>query len=346
MMLVLTFMPNIIQAQYYGNCTYHAYRDCIGNNVYWYSSCGIVQDIYTNCFGGQTCQYGQCTTYIQPIVPPINNYVVQSRIACYNNSLYWYDSLGVVSGLYKSCADNNSCTVDACSNNKCINTIKCDGSTCNSESFDYKTNCAPLATPIPTNTVVPTPLITANNGLSLSFFVKQDQNSSQWQKNAQIGQNAPVYFMISVLNNSTAQVDNVNISANIPIEVSSLGNLQLNGVQVSGDIITGINIGSVSPSTTKLITFEGKTQQISVASAQSAVVTTNIAGGLSQSDSVSLNFNPTQVSSAVDATAAVAKSSASSGFWEFWKHWYLWIVAAVILVFIFIAVFKRFSSDV
>ena len=59
------------------------------------------------------------------------------------------------------------------------------------------------------------------------------------------------------------QVNNVNVSANIPSEVASLGNLQVDGVQVSGDIVSGINIGNLAPGTAKSITFEGKTQSIS-----------------------------------------------------------------------------------
>src|SRR3989344_1515336 len=81
----------------YNNCTYHAYKLCVGNSIYWYSGCNQQQDLFYTCLAGQTCQYGQCVAYIQPIQP--NNYQPYYRTACYGSSVYLYDSLGVISGL-------------------------------------------------------------------------------------------------------------------------------------------------------------------------------------------------------------------------------------------------------
>ncbi|MCX6718355.1 MAG: hypothetical protein NTY81_01990 [Candidatus Staskawiczbacteria bacterium] len=336
------------QAQYYynygvpsGSCTYHAYKLCSGNSIYWYDSCQNQQDLYYTCQGGQTCQYGQCVNYVQPIQPVQNysNYVAYYKTACSGNSIYWYDSLGVASGLYKKCADKNSCTLDSCSENKCANTLKCDGTTCAVGSADYNTYCQTTPAPAQQNT---TPTPAANiipSGLSIAFFAKQDSASTQWQKTAELGQNSQIYFMISATNASTAQIDNVNVSANIPTEISSLGNLQVNGVLVSGDIVSGINIGSVAPQSTKLITFEGKTQTISAVSTKQATATSNVSGKI-QTDSVSINF------SQVQAVAAVSKAPATSGFMGFLKRWYLWILVGLVLIFLFIIVFKRLSSNV
>jgi len=350
----------------YGSCTFHAYKLCLGNNVYWYDSCGTQQDLVMNCSGGQTCNdlnnpalYGQCSTPVQNYVAPVSNYIVQARTACYGNSIQWFDSLGVASGLYKSCQDANSCTLDACSADKCSNTLKCDGSTCATGSADYNTYCA-AAQPNPvtpadqthcgnglcettigeTNVNCPSDCkVTNTAALSVSFFSKLDSSSSQWQKSAQVPSNSQVYFMISVVNNSTAQVDNVNISANIPNEISSLGDLKLNGVSVSGDIVSGINIGSIAPAATKSITFEGKTQTLSAGTTKQATATSN-ALGATQSDSISINLVPTVV------PAAVSAAPVTGGFWGFLKKWYLWILGALVLIFLFIVVFKRFSSDV
>ena len=183
--------------------------------------------------------------------------------------------------------------------------------------------------------------INTANGLSVSFFAKQNSSSNQWQKASEIGSNSNIYFMISVSNNSTSQIDNVNISANIPSEISSLGNLQLNGVLVSGDIITGINIGSIAPESDKSITFEGKTQTISGVATKQAIVTSNVSG-ITQTDTISINLNPSQN----QAAAAVSSAPATSGFWAFLKHWYLWILVGLALIFLFIVVFRRLSSNI
>jgi len=364
----------------YGNCTYHAYKLCLGNNIYWYDSCQKQQDLYYNCTNnGQVCQYGQCTTYIQPIQPinnyPVNTYAAYYKTACSGSSIFWYDSLGVRSGLYKNCVDNNSCTSDTCSGSKCSNILRCDGSTCAVGSGDYNTYCqsaqagvaAPTPNPVAPATPTPTPdnhcgnglcettlgetsdncpndcklnTNTAASGLSISLFEKQDSSSNQWQKTAKVSSNSQIYFMISATNTSTVQIDNVNVSANIPGEISSLGNLQVNGVAVSGDIVSGINIGSIAPASTKLVTFEGKTQTISAAGTKQATATSNVSGA-TQSDSVPINFNPTQAAAAISNTPA-----ATTGFWGFLKRWYLWILGGLVLIFLFIVVFKRLSSDV
>jgi len=185
--------------------------------------------------------------------------------------------------------------------------------------------------------------INTANGLAISFFVKQDANSSQWQKATQANSNGQIYFMISLANNSTAQIDNVNISANIPNEISSLGNLQLDKVPISGDIVSGINIGSVAPSITKSITFEGKNQTILEAGTKQAVATINVSGAM-QSDSVSIDFNTSKTPS--QTAAAVSSAPVTSGFWGFLGRWYLWILGGLVLIFLFVVVYRRFSSDV
>ncbi len=341
----------------YNNCPSHAYKLCVGNNVYWYDGCNNQQDLYISCYGGQVCNspylYGRCTTYIQPVQPQ-NNYVVHYRTACYGDSLYWYDSLGTASGLYKNCEDTNSCTSDICSGNKCSNTIKCDGSTCPAGSADYNTYCVTTPANNQCGNGLCEPNIgetTANclsdykidtvGGLSITFFTKQDSNSNQWQKMTQIGSNANIYFMVTVANTSITQIDNVNISANIPMEISSLGNLQLDGTSVSGDIVSGINIGSLSTASTKSITFEGKTQTISGTEVtKQAIVTSSVLGVTQSSDSISINLNPVQG----QVAAAVSSAPTTTNLWEFLKRWYLWILGALVLIFLLVTVFRRLSS--
>ena len=353
------FLP-IVQAQYYGNCTYHAYKLCQGNSIYWYDSCDNQQDLYFACNNGQTCQFGQCVAFAQNYNVPVSNYVAYYKTACSGGSVYWFDSLGIASGLYKNCQDVNSCTIDSCSQGKCLNTTKCDGSSCEIGSDDYNTYCAtsPLDNPkhcgnelcepslgeTTANCASDCKIIASTNtnsaGLAILFFTKQNSSSNQWQKTAQIGPNSQVYFMISATNSSAVQIDNINVSANIPAEISSLGNLQLNGVPLSGDIVSGVNIGSIAAAGVKTVTFEGKTQAISTSAVKQATATSNVSS-VTQSDSVSINLAPDKT-----PTAAVASSvSETPGFWGFLQKWYLWILGAVVLVFLFVIVFRRLSSN-
>lgn len=358
MLFLVLAIPSIANAQY--ECTYHAYRDCNGGNVYWFSSCAQQQDLERVCTNGLTCQYGQCTTYVQPIQPiqPTQTYNPYYRIACYGGSIHWFDSLGAESGLYKNCVDSNSCTINACSSSKCVNTLKCDGSTCAVGSADYNAHCAPAQTntTVPPNTTTqPNTTVQPNNTnpnatpLPTSFSVRQSATAGQWQKTAEIKSNSSLYFMISVVNSSSANADNVTISTNIPTEISYLGDLKLDGITISGDIVTGINIGSMASANTRIITFEGRTQTISGSAeaplAKQAIATSNNSGA-TQSDSITINFVSDQAVAAVAAAAATSAAEPKTGFWDFVKHWYLWILAGLVVIFLFVIVYKRFSSDV
>jgi len=320
---------NFISAQCFV-CTPHAYRLCNGNDVFWFDSCGSQQDFFQSCTGfNMACRYGQCV-YLPPLPPPPppNPYVAHSKTACYGNNVYWYDSLGAVNDIYKNCADQNSCTADTCASAKCANTLKCDGSTCAENSSDYNTYCA-------TNNPQPQP--SAN--FSISFFVKQDPNASQWQKTVQVNANGQAYFMISLANSGTSQIDNVSVSANIPNEIASLGNVKIDNVPLSGDIVSGINIGSLPPMSAKTITFEGRTKDISTEAAKQATATANIAGA-PHSDSVTVDLVPGQ-----GAPAAVSSSGALPAIWAFIKRWYLWIFVGAVLIFLFIVVYRRLSTS-
>jgi hypothetical protein len=144
--------------------------------------------------------------------------------------------------------------------------------------------------------------------------------------------------MATVTNNSPTQVNNITISANIPNDITSLGNLQLNGVPIAGDIVSGVNIGSIAPNSTKPITFEAKTQSILAPSTKQATITSNLSG-TTQSDSVSISFGSNQ------AAAVASSSNTTNDFWGFVKRWYLWILVGLVLIFLFIVVFKRLSSE-
>lgn len=318
---------------YYSNCTYHAYKNCLGNSIYWYDSCGTQQDLVQSCYGiNMVCKYGQCAyqqPYIPPYIPPVNPYIAHQKTACYSNNIYWFDSLGKVNTLYKNCADSNACTQDSCISGKCDNTLKCDGSTCATGSADYNNYCSN------NNNNNNNQNNNNANALSISFLARENQTSGQWQKTVSIGANDTSYFMVSVVNNSGMQANNIIISANIPNEIASLGNLQIDGIQTAGDIVSGINIGALAPGAAKSITFEGKTQAILSASAKQAIATVS-----GQTDLVTINFNP-----APSAAASVSSAQNTSGFWEFLKRWYLWILVGIVLIFLFVIVFRRLSSN-
>jgi len=337
-------------ASFVYGCNSHAYKECVGDSIHWYDSCSNVQDLYQNCSEyNLTCQYGQCVANIIN-----NNYVAHSQISCYGENLYWFDSLGTVNSLYRSCSDKNECTIDNCKSAKCINALKCDGSTCAPESDDFKKYCSSIncgngecdkelgetedtcSSDCKTEADNPIEI----EGVSISFFTKKEVSSQQWDKSVQVGQNGTVYFMITINNSSDSQIDDVFVSVNIPSEISYLGNLTVDGVALSGDIVSGVDIGSVQPVSKKTITFEGKTQTFSIQESKDAVAFISSVEP-HQSDSISINFDANQ-----SGSAAISSVPMQEQIRIFLKRWYMWIIAGLVMIFLFVIVFKRISSAI
>jgi len=255
-----------------------------------------------------------------------------------------------VNTIYKNCSDSNTCTLESCSGSKCSNILKCDGTTCAKDSTDFTKFCPskPVVTDKCGNeTCETTDGETAENcpsdcksdsaGLIVSFFNRESVDE-QWQKTSAVSSNGQIYFMISVQNTSASQINDATVSANIPTEVSSLGNVQIDGVTVIGDIVSGISIGQLPLSGTKTITFEGKTQMLATDEIKQATASVAVSG-ITKSDSVSIDFNLEQ------ATASISGAPNTTGLLGFLKRWYLWIIGGIVLVFLFVIVFRRLSTE-
>jgi hypothetical protein len=176
--------------------------------------------------------------------------------------------------------------------------------------------------------------------LTVSF--EAEQPGSQWSKLVNVGNNQTVDFMVTVNNASSAAITNANVVVNMPGQIVSVGNVQTNGTASAGDILSGIVINSLPAGSSQTITFEGKTQAFSVAATAQATVNVNNTGGSPQSDSVTLNFNPTLSGSG--STSSISNSSGSTSLWDWIKQWYLWILALIILIFLFVVIFRRIST--
>lgn len=78
-----------------------------------------------------------------------------------------------------------------------------------------------------------------------------------WAEQIFADPNEILSFSIQV-SGSVAQVDNVTVRDVLPPQMKFKGNLKVDNNAVAGDIIAGLNIGSISPGQTKTITFEAE----------------------------------------------------------------------------------------
>jgi len=137
-----------------GTCFNHTSKRCIGNLLYWYNSCGAHQDVAQDCTSsGLVCSQGAC---IKPATTGTGTGTstgtggtgtgsgtgnAHYMTKCQNGNIVWFDAAGNPNDVFRSCDDNNSCTIDSCDNSQCSNELKCDGSSCPTSSADYQKYC-------------------------------------------------------------------------------------------------------------------------------------------------------------------------------------------------------------
>lgn len=317
------------------NCTANYERKCISNIAYWYDSCGAIQSIYQNCnTTGQVCQNGACVNK-QPVQPPAP-FVSHYRTQCYNNNIYWYSSHGTVQDVYKSCSDNNSCTVDTCTDLACNNALMCDGSTCVAGSPDYVTYCNSDQTTTGTiNNQTGAPLKT----VSIIVLGKKDtEGSAIWQKSVGVINSEKIDFLLVIKNTASASADNVLVTANLTGALTPDSNMQIDGVPSNGSIISGLTLGTLAEGASTIISFTATANSETVPTTFQ-VVSTVTAAGTSDADSMSVTVGAAQVK---DNFAA---QLGASGIMDFVKQWYLWGIVILILIILFIVIFRRLSTS-
>jgi len=288
-------------------CVYNATQRCVGNSVFWYDSCGRQGEWIKDC--AYKCVNGQC-------IEKQSTYIKHYKKVCYDNNLYWQDSNGVRNDIYSSCSDNDELTKDSCLDGKCVNEIieQNNQNKCELSSIDS------------------------------TIFCGAGKEFANLSKNIIISADEIVSCFIIVKNISATPLDGVAVRAEIPAEIIDITELKVDGVIFSGNVTAGINIGSVLPNTSKFITFAGKaivpitqtlTKQIT------AIATSNVFVGV---DSMAINFQPTVAGAST--VASIESSTESSSFVKFLKRWYIWILIAIVLIFLFIVIFRRISSNV
>ncbi len=332
-LLVVQFIsPSLVSAGT-SNCSQYAYKQCVSNISYWYDSCGNIQEVAQNCNSTkQICSNSQCVNGPDYNVP--QTYIQNYRTACYNSNIYWYNSNGGVQGIYQNCTDNNSCTVDICGDNKCSNTIKCDGSTCAINSTDYLTYCAKQAE---TNTQITSSNFQSPSGsLIISVFGKKESDTMQWSKFIDAANNDKLNFVIAIKNISNSPVDNASVSVDLTGTINYTGNLKIDNISSAGNVASGINLGTLAPNTSRAVSFTGTVQSSTV---QAIRVSVKIASdNMADADFLTINIPVTSSS----LTAAVSVNP----FVDFVKKWYLWAIIIIVLIILFVIIFRRLSTNV
>lgn len=89
-------------------CKKQAKRNCVGDAVFWFDSCGNRQEFIESCPAGQVCDDGKCETYCAP----------NAGMKCEDDEkIYWVDACGKTGQFHFNCRDNLA--RNQCRNGKC-----------------------------------------------------------------------------------------------------------------------------------------------------------------------------------------------------------------------------------
>src|SRR3989344_6004192 len=114
-------------------CTANTSKQCAGNSVYWFNSCGAQGSLYQTCTINQTCSNGAC-------INNVNNCTPNAYLSCSGNSVYWYDSNDQRQDIYKNC----NTTGQSCQNGSCVGSQNYQPPVTTTTSYvkHYNTQCS------------------------------------------------------------------------------------------------------------------------------------------------------------------------------------------------------------
>lgn len=313
------------------------YRYCSGNS----SSCtGEWSDwkswgnwkIADSCASQEVCKVGNNTCkYSSACETP--SYYKHSYKACHNNDLYWYDSNHELQEKYKGCDDNNSCTLDSCSDNECVNELKCDGSTCTKGSSDYCNSCDTCGDGI-CNCGEDPCACREDCGASAALLTQKvkTQNTS-WLNEITVKPGETLTFSVNVYAAGVEALKDVEIETELPSNMSYEDNLKINGNPSIKGITKGIVIDEVAFGKTKTITFNAKVNSLSENS--SFVVTS------ARYDKDRISQSVTKVKTEESNIVEGLKAGVIFSYLKRWQFW-LGLIAAIIIILILRSFYRSF----
>ncbi|MFH1759733.1 MAG: hypothetical protein ABIA63_01405 [bacterium] len=91
------------------SCVSHHHTGCIGNDVYWYDSCGVLEGIKQNCT--EDCTWNPSSSEYE-----CSSCITHDYTACFDGDVYWYDSCYVREDIKEDCAGSLTCQWAAANN--------------------------------------------------------------------------------------------------------------------------------------------------------------------------------------------------------------------------------------
>ena len=112
------------------------------------------------------------------------------------------------------------------------------------------------ATPAEATAQIMVSSVSVNQDLSLSKLARNLSDGTGFQEVVAADPGEVIEFRIFVTSTGSQPATNLIIKDTLPDKISYKGNLKVDNILVSGDILNGLNIGTLNPQQTKTIIFE------------------------------------------------------------------------------------------
>lgn len=215
-------------------CTSNHYQQCVGNSKFWYDSCGnqgsyigtcgsvqtCTANSYQSCVGNSKYWYDSCGnqgSYVGTC-GTVSTCTTHSYYRCSGSGVYWFNSCGQQEGLYQACTGNQTCPAG--------------GTMCVNQNINY-------------------------GNLTVNVQVRNlSSGNLNWSPSviAAPGDIAQLSVTIQAANNNYA--NNIILKDILPSNLYFYNNVMVDGVSNSGNIVTGINIGSLTAGQTRTVTYQ------------------------------------------------------------------------------------------
>jgi len=363
------------------SCTPNDHKQCVGNNVYWYNSCGAQESLYQTCGSNQTCQAGACVN--QNISCSSNtdcgsNGYTGSNF-CQSNSVYKnyltytcnnagttqsYCSTNTVANLQQTCNSNQTCSSGSCNNqNTCTqNSYKQCGAgnsvywydSCGSQGSLYQVcNSNQVCSgSICQNTYVNN----IYNNYTNHSFRGCENNIAYWYDSN--GTRQDIYQNCNLTNqacNNGSCVGSTYTNTTTSTVISNPYVLHYTTKCYNSNVYWYDNKGKVqdlnqtctdSNSCTVDGCTSGNCQNVLKCDGSTCAVGSADYVRYCSTQTVSCTITPQ--GGTINTTPTNGNLTASiseNSFTDFLKQWYLWIIVAIILIFLFFMAFRRSAVE-
>lgn len=273
-------------------------------------------------------------------------YVKNYRTYCYSNNIYWFDSMDNAQDIYQNCSDDNQCTIDTCGDNKCKNILKCDGSTCSVDSPDYLKSCGiPLvggqmaASPSPSQTSNEIQVPLKNEDLIVSILGKKESDGGDFQESVNVASGDKLSFSAEIENKSDSSAKDILLKIDFGEGITYDGGLEIDGIESAGDLISGLNLGTLPSKIKKKITFSVSVKS-DFAQKELKVIANVNSGEIQKSDFLAI-LTTGEFSQKSNFIASLSAAPAVNFIKERW----FWFIGGAILLFLFFVIFKKLSLE-